>query len=135
MVDGIRQPGEHHQPNERRVERQHTDHHEDQRFHQQADDKNHARTNAVDEKAHRRLRQGRGDAESGDGQTKLGEADAVDVAQQWKQRRQRQQIEMAEEVRRANKPNDLGVSGYHTSARCVRGTVSATRADRLCAAR
>ena len=119
MIDGVGEPCEHHERDQRRVHRYRGDERHGERVQRETADQDAARAVAVDEESDRRLGEPSGDAEHGDREAELGEADAVDVAQERKQRRQQQHVEVAEEVPGADQADDPGAAAPARLGNCL----------------
>ena len=77
----------------------------------QAGDQHHARADAVDQKADRRLQQPGNDVEYGERQRQLDIADVEVVAHEGEQRRQHEHVIMAHHVRRADRGDQPRLRG------------------------
>ena len=99
-----------------------------------ASDENAARTIAIHEKSHRRLYKSRGQAECRERKTELGEAYTIDFPQHRKQRRQQQQVEVAEKVPGADESDDFCIARQWRDIRIYRHGVTEAEGRRRRAA-
>ena len=90
VVNGIGEAREHHQRNQRAIHGKHTDQGDCDGLQRHAGDENAARAVSVHQESDRRLSESRGQTECGERESELGEADAIDIPQYRKQRRQQQ---------------------------------------------
>ena len=109
MEHGVAETGQHHQHEQGGIGREHADQRDREREQDEAADQDVARAEAVDQEPDRRLGQRRGAVEHGERQAECRVADPVLAAQQGEQRRQDQDVEVAEEVAGGDQADDLAV--------------------------
>ena len=93
----------------------------------QPGDEHRPRTDAVDEKARRRLRQAGDDVEGGERQPEIEEADVEPLLEQRQQHRQDHDVEMADEVRRRDRQQGLRLAAGGGDAGQALGGVGSHR--------
>ena len=109
VVDGVAHARQHHEPEECREDRPHADEPDRHREGHVPGDQDPRRAHAVDEKADGRLADHRHDVEKRQRQAQLRHPDAQVLLQDRKERRQRQDVEMGEEVPARDQAGDLDV--------------------------
>ena len=117
MIDAVRNAEQREHRDQQPERRDKPDDREAHRAEHEARDQHRARTDPVDQEARRRLAQRGRDVEGGQREAEFGVADAVELADERKQRRQHQNVEMADEMRRADERNDARVVRARCAAR------------------
>jgi hypothetical protein len=130
VVYRVGDAGDRHQRQQRPVKRQHSDQQENHALEQDTRDENTPGAVTIDGEAHGCLRQPADQAEQRQCVAKLGKADPVYVDQDREQRRQQQQVEMAQEMRAADQGNGAFGGGVDDLRRRDRHRVIVSRGSR-----
>ena len=110
MEHAVAQARDHHQRDQHRIARKQADQTDRQAEQGEPGDQDRAGAEAIDEEPDRRLGQAGDAVQHGERQPERGVADAELVAQQRKQGRQDQDVEVTEEVRRADQADHLEIA-------------------------